>query len=85
MAGEYWIWKNGVYLYDGTDKSSALYRKQQATGLKKCIYSTYPPLSPKHTYDFAVITSLTHPRKMLLLVLQIGKREKPKTYQHLYV
>jgi hypothetical protein len=41
-------------------------------GLKKCIYSTYSPGVP-HTYDFIVPTSLTHPRKILLLVLQIGK------------
>jgi hypothetical protein len=41
-------------------------------GTKKCIYSTHPPWSP-HTYDFVVLTSLTHPRKILLLVLQIGK------------
>jgi hypothetical protein len=26
-------------------------------------------------YDFAVLTSLTHPRKILLVVLQIGKYE----------
>jgi hypothetical protein len=29
------------------------------------------PLSS--TYDFVVLTSLTHPRKILLVVLQIGK------------
>jgi hypothetical protein len=32
------------------------------------------PLAP-HTYDFVVLTSLTHPRKILLVVLQIGKYE----------
>jgi hypothetical protein len=26
-----------------------------------------------HTYDFVVLTSLAHPRKILLAVLQIGK------------
>jgi hypothetical protein len=31
-----------------------------------------PPWAP-HTYDFAVLTSLNHPRKILLVVLQIGK------------
>jgi hypothetical protein len=31
-----------------------------------------PPWAP-HTYDFVVLTSLTHPRKILLVVLQIGK------------
>jgi hypothetical protein len=37
----------------------ALKRKQQAP----------------HAYDFVVLTSLTHPRKILLVVLQIGKAE----------
>jgi hypothetical protein len=40
-------------------------------GLKKCIYSTYSPVR-SHIYDFVVLT-LTHPRKILLVVLQIGK------------
>jgi hypothetical protein len=39
--------------------------------LKKCIYSTYSPLSSTHL-DFVVLTSLTHPREILLVVLQIG-------------
>jgi hypothetical protein len=39
---------------------------------KKCVYSTYSLWAP-HTYDFVVLTSLTHPRKTLLVVLQIGK------------
>jgi hypothetical protein len=39
---------------------------------KKSIYSTHSPWAP-HTYDFAVLTSLTHPRKLILFVLQIGK------------
>jgi hypothetical protein len=30
------------------------------------------PWAP-HTYDFVVLTSLTHPRKILLVVLQIEK------------
>jgi hypothetical protein len=42
------------------------------------------PRAP-HTYGFIVLTSLTHPRKIILVVLQIGKYEKPKTYQHPYV
>jgi hypothetical protein len=51
--------------------------------MKKCIYSTHPPPRAPHTYDLVVLTSLTHPRKYLLLVLQIRKYEKPKTYQDL--
>jgi hypothetical protein len=37
----------------------------------------FPPWAP-HTYDFVVLTSLTHPRKILLVVLQIGKQEIEK-------
>jgi hypothetical protein len=32
----------------------------------------FPPWAP-HTYVFVVLTSLTHPREILLVVLQIGK------------
>jgi hypothetical protein len=45
----------------------------------KLIYSTYS------SHDFVVLTSLTHPRKILLVLLQIGEQEKPKAYQHPYV
>jgi hypothetical protein len=38
---------------------------------KKFIYSTYSPLSSTHF----VLTSLSHPRKILLVVPQIGKQE----------
>jgi hypothetical protein len=31
------------------------------------------PRPHTHTYDFVVLTSLNHPRKILLVVLQIGK------------
>jgi hypothetical protein len=34
----------------------------------------FPPWVP-HTYDFVFLTSLTHPRKILLFVLRIGKQE----------
>jgi hypothetical protein len=36
------------------------------------MYLHIPPWAP-HTYDFVVITSLTYPKKILLVVLQIGK------------
>jgi hypothetical protein len=40
---------------------------------KKNVFTLHiPPWAP-HTYDFVVLTSLTHPRKILLVVLQIGK------------
>jgi hypothetical protein len=38
------------------------------------MYSTYLPWAP-HTYDFVVLTSLIHPRKIILVALQIGKWE----------
>jgi hypothetical protein len=38
---------------------------------KKCICSTYSPTWAPHTYDFVVVTFLTHPRKILLVVLEI--------------
>jgi hypothetical protein len=38
-----------------------------------------PPLSSTHTYDFVVLTSLTHPRKILLLVYwKIGNRKRQR-------
>jgi hypothetical protein len=36
-----------------------------------------PPWAP-HTYGFVVPTSLTHPRKILLVVLQIGNRKSQR-------
>jgi hypothetical protein len=36
------------------------------------MYLHVPPRAP-HTYDFVVLTSLTHPCKILLVVLQTGK------------
>jgi hypothetical protein len=38
------------------------------------LYIFLPPRAP-HTYEFDILTSLTHPRKILLVVLQIGKWE----------
>jgi hypothetical protein len=48
------------------------------------MYLHISPWAP-HTFDFVVLTSLTHPRKIHLVVLQIGEQEKPKTYQSSYV
>jgi hypothetical protein len=50
-------------------------------GLKKCIYSTYSPWAP-HTYDFVVLTSLTHTRRILLVVLQTGKAKDSSAPLH---
>jgi hypothetical protein len=40
----------------------------------KSVYSAYSPWAP-HTNDFVVLTSLSHSRKIILFVLQIGKQE----------
>jgi hypothetical protein len=40
---------------------------------KKCIYFTYSPPWAPHNYDLIDLTSLTHSRKILLVVLQIRK------------
>jgi hypothetical protein len=45
-------------------------KKQEATGLKN-IFTLYIHPSAPHTYDFDVLTSITHPRKITLVVLQI--------------
>jgi hypothetical protein len=43
---------------------------------KKNVFTLYiPPWTP-HTYDFVVLISLTHPKKILLVLLQIEKYEK---------
>jgi hypothetical protein len=46
-------------------------KKRTRNGTEK-MYLHIPPRAP-HTYDFVVLTSLTHPRKNILVVLQIGK------------
>jgi hypothetical protein len=52
-----------------------LYKEKRNYGIEnKYIYSTYSPWAP-HTYDFVVLTSLSHPRKIVLFVLQRGKYE----------
>jgi hypothetical protein len=48
-----------------------LYKKKQATGLKKYIFFTYSPWAP-HTYVFLVLTSLTHPEKFFWLCWKKG-------------
>jgi hypothetical protein len=58
-----------------------------ATVAEKCVYSTYsaPPPRPPHNYDFVVETSLSHPRRIVLGVLQIGKAKDlpaPHTYTY---
>jgi hypothetical protein len=40
---------------------------------EKNIFTVHIPPGAPHTYDFVVVTSLTRLRKILLVVLQIGK------------
>jgi hypothetical protein len=49
-----------------------LYKENKLQDWKNVFTLHIPPWAP-HTYDFIVLTSLTHPRKILLVVLQIGK------------
>jgi hypothetical protein len=53
----------------GGDEFFGFIKKSTINGTEKCIYSTYSPLSSTHI-DFVFLTSLAHPRKILLVVLQ---------------
>jgi hypothetical protein len=48
-------------------------KKTTSHGIENMYLFYIFPLSSTHTYDFVVLTSLTHSRKILLVVLQIGK------------
>jgi hypothetical protein len=47
--------------------------KTTSYGIEKDVFTLHIPSWAPHTYDFVVLTSLTHPRKIILFVLQIGK------------
>jgi hypothetical protein len=47
--------------------------KKTSYGIEKMYLLYIFPLSSTHTYEFVVLTSLTHPRKIILVVLQIEK------------
>jgi hypothetical protein len=52
-----------------------LYKENNKLRGWKNVFTLYiPPWAP-HTYDFVILTSLTHSRKILFVVLQIGKAE----------
>jgi hypothetical protein len=59
-----WLKPSGVGLI-----SLWLYKEKTSYRMEKGSYSTNSPLSPTHTYGFVVLTSLTHPRKTLLVVV----------------
>jgi hypothetical protein len=67
----------------GDDKSLALWRKQQATGLKKCIYSTYSP-PPRSLHVWLRCSYFFNPSKKKIIFLWATnvKIGKPKNYQH---
>jgi hypothetical protein len=61
-----------AYLRGGADKSLA-YKENNKLRYWKNVFTLHiPPWAP-HTYDFVVLTSLTHPSEILLVMLQIGK------------
>jgi hypothetical protein len=57
-----------LVLYEGLI-SIWLYKKTSYGIEKKYICCTYSPSAP-HSYDFVVLTSLTYPRKLFVVVLQ---------------
>jgi hypothetical protein len=73
--GSIWrSWGGGVN-YERELLSLWLYKENNKLRDWKNVFTLHiPPWAP-HTYDFVVLTSLTFPRKILLVVLQIGKQE----------
>jgi hypothetical protein len=64
--------QNYYYFCGGADKSLVYKENNKLQNCKNVFTLHNPPWAP-HTYDFVVLGSLTHPRKILLVVLQIGK------------
>jgi hypothetical protein len=48
-------------------------KKTTSYGIEKNVFTLHIPSWAPYTYDFVVLTSLTHPRKIILFVLQIGE------------
>jgi hypothetical protein len=63
---------------NGSNRNTIQFTKKTTSyGIGKMyLLYIFPP--ELHTYDFVVLTSLTHPRKILLVVLQTGKYETGK-------
>jgi hypothetical protein len=53
-----------------------LYNENKRLRGWKNVFTLYIPPWASNTYDFVVPTSSTHPRKILLIMLQIGKSQK---------
>jgi hypothetical protein len=67
-----WIRNADVWIRGGLI-SLWLYKENNKLRDWKHVFTSHIPPWDPHTYDFVVLTSLTHPRKILLVVLQIGK------------
>jgi hypothetical protein len=66
-----------IRIYEGGGGRKCIWRFKEKNKQRdeKNIFTLHiPPWAP-HTYDFVVLTSLTHSQKILLVVLQIGKYE----------
>jgi hypothetical protein len=64
-----------LYAWRQTEPAIWLYKENNRLRDWKNVFTVHiPPWGP-HAYDFVVLTSLTHPRKILLVVLQIVKYE----------
>jgi hypothetical protein len=70
-----WNFKLTHTVYGGGGLISLwLYNENKKLRDRKNIFTLHIPRAPHtHTYDFVVLTSLTNPGKILLVVLQIGK------------
>jgi hypothetical protein len=56
-----------------------LYKENNKLRDWKNVFTLHIPPWDPHTYDFVVLTSLTHPRKIVLVLLQIAKAKDLST------
>jgi hypothetical protein len=64
---------------EGGLTSRRLYKENNKLRDWKTVFTPHIPPWASDTYDFVVQTSLTHPRKIILVVLQIGKAKDLST------
>jgi hypothetical protein len=64
------IWRGLISLW--------LYKEDTSYEIEKNVYALHVPPWAPHTYVFVVLTSLTHPRKILSVMLQIGDRKSQR-------
>jgi hypothetical protein len=65
-------------IYEGGANVFGIIKKTTSYVIKKMYLLYIFPLSATHTYDFVALTSLTRPRKIILVVLQVRKCETGK-------